>query len=278
MLALVSLVVAEEKVLLSFENSAAIGDGIEYNANFLATSESGHFSSKNLKILPVGEKGFRAMATDVKPFATSHYQFEPPYPAILNKDVEGAGAIENASTIKSITVTDVQLNRPYDTLYLLYSTSPTGPVKKVKLTPYMEGQDGQRVKGVQVQTMTPINFIYENESYNNDVRSREIKATPAFGANNSGIYFRGLVIQTNQAFGNNEHSPWSMAYFKNITVVYDKAFTDEQWAERQALAEEWNIDDGSKALTEKALNDIQYRKQLEAIEAEKMHKDDGGTD
>lgn len=49
----------------------------------------------------------------------------------LNEGQEGGGAITNAAAIKKVSV-KVMFNRPYDEILLLYSTSPTGPVKALK--------------------------------------------------------------------------------------------------------------------------------------------------
>lgn len=269
---------AEEKVLLSSSTSATLGEGIGYAENFLATSNSGHFGKKNaLKALAPSDKGFRAMAIDVPEFEVTHFQFQAPYPAFVNVDekgdaVEGAGFIENAATVKSFIVKEVLLNRPYDELFLLYSTSPTGPVIKVKLIPTTTDQEGNVVKNAPVNTMTPIDFVFENSNYNENVKTREIKADPALGGASTGIYFRGLEIKTNPAWGLNEYSPWSIAYFKEIVAIYDKRFTDEQWAMRKELKDEWIIDDGSDAVRAKAIADVKHRKTLEDVEIRKMHQ------
>ena len=108
-------------------------------------------------------------------------------------------------------------------------------------------------------------------NYNDDVKTREIKADPALGGDATGIYFRGYRIRVNPAYGANEYSPWSIVYFKQTKVIYDLRFTPEQWEMREKLKEEWNIDDGSGAAKVKAINEITYRKKLEAIEQAKMH-------
>lgn len=270
---------AEESILLTSSTSASLGEGAEYAKNFNATSKSGYFGGSlcGLKTLESSEKGFRAMASGVPRYGTTNYVFEAPYPSFINTNedgtpVEGAGFIENVGDIVSFEVSGVLLNRPYDTLYLMYSTSPFGDVKKVKLVPVNKKEDGTFVKNVPVSTMAETTFIWENASYNPNVKTREIKSDPALGADNTGIYFRGLLVQTNPA-GNNEYSPWSIAYFKEIKATYDLRFTPEQWALRKEMEKEWNVDNGETKIREASKEKVLYRKKLEETEAAKMHKD-----
>lgn len=164
------------------------------------------------------------------------------------------------------------MNRPYDTLYLMHSTSPFGEVKKVKLTPVNKKEDGTFVKNASVDTMTETTFIWENDNYNSNVKTRKIKSDPALGSDNTGIYFRGLLVQTNPA-GNSEYSSWSIAYFKEIKAVYDLRFTPEQWALRKEMEKEWKVDNGESKIREVSKEKVLYRKKLEETEAAKMHKD-----
>ena len=272
---------AEESVLLTSSTSASLGEGVEYAKSFNVTSKSGYFGGSlcGLKALEPSERGFRAMATDVPRDGTTNYVFEAPYPSFINTNedvtpIEGAGFIENVGDIVSFEVSGVLLNRPYDTLYLMYSTSPFGEVKKVKLTPVNKKEDGTVVKNAPVSTMAETTFIWENASYNPNVKTRDIKSDPALGSDNTGIYFRGLLVQTNPATGNNEYSPWSIAYFKEIKATYDLRFTPEQWALRKDLEKEWNVDNEEAKIREESKEKVLYRKKLEDAEAAKMHKDD----
>lgn len=258
----VFVLTAEEKVLLDPQSTASIGDeNISYVENFTIGSTSGYFADGNLKILPPTEDGFRVLAIDVPRSDVSSYDLIPAYPSFLNEGTEGAGAISNAGAIKKVEV-EVMFNRPYDEVMLLYSTSPNGPVKSIKLIP----EDGKAI-----ETMVPIKMVSVDLNYNDDVKTREIKADPALGGDATGIYFRGYRIRVNPAYGVNEYSPWSIVYFKQTKVIYDLRFTPEQWEMREKLKEEWKIDDGSGAAKVKAINEITYRKKLEAIEQAKMH-------
>ena len=264
---------AEESILLASSTPANLGEGIEYAKNFNATSKSGYFKGSlcELKSLEPSEKGFRAMAVNVPKDATTNYVFEAPYPSFINEDVEGAGFIENVGDIVSFEVSGVLLNRPYDTLYLMYSTSPFGEVKKVKLVPVNKKEDGTFVKNVPVSTMTETTFIWENANYNSNVKTREIKSDPALGVENTGVYFRGLLVQANPSFGSNEYSPYSIVYFKEIKATYDLRFTPEQWTLRKEMEKEWNVDNGEAKIREASKEKVLYRKKLEEAEAAKMH-------
>lgn len=258
----VFVLTAEEKVLLDPQSTASIGDeNISYVENFTIGSTSGYFTDNNLKILPPTEDGFRVLAIDVPRSDVSSYDLIPAYPSFLNEGTEGAGVISNAGAIKKVEV-EVMFNRPYDEVMLLYSTAPNGPVKAIKLIP----EDGKAI-----ETMVPIKMVSVDLNYNDNVKTREIKADPALGGDATGIYFRGYRIRVNPAYGVNEYSPWSIVYFKQTKVIYDLRFTPEQWEMREKLKEEWKIDDGSGAAKVKAINEITYRKKLEAIEQAKMH-------
>ena len=258
---------AEEKTLLDPASTASISDNISYVENFTADSSSGWFNSDNLKVLVPAQVGddtfFRVMAIDVPRYDVSYYDLLPAYPSFLNEGQEGGGAITNAAAIKKVSV-KVMFNRPYDEILLLYSTSPTGPVKTIKL---------QSENDIAIGTMVPVTMVSGDLGYNDDVKTREIKADPVLGGDSTGVYFRGFRIRVNPAYGINSYSPWSIVYLSKVEVIYDKRFTDEQWEMREKLKEEWNIDDGSATAKLKATNEITYRKQLEAVEAEKMHKD-----
>ncbi len=248
-LILSTAVFAQEQTLFSAGAKAEL-DGYDYVSNFEITSDSGYFTNKNLFILDPTEKGIRFMATNVPKDYSTSYKILTSYPSFLNESGTGAGVIYNAAAIKTIKVT-ATTNRPYDEIILLYSTSPTGIVKEVKMP-----QDFNTIKSMQEFTLT-----FENPLYEGDVKKREVSAAPVLGADADGIYLRGFKIKTNAPSGYNRYSEYSVFYLKEVTVVCDKAFSDEQLEAMKALKEEFGIDE-NKAAADKARATIAERNRV----------------
>lgn len=235
-----SCLFAEEAILLKSDASASL-DGYDYVSNFEIKSSSGYFTKNDLEILKPNEKGFRFIAKGVPEDKSTHYEIYPSYPAFLNEANSGSGYIENAAAIKSIKVVGTT-NRPYDEVILLYSTSPTGEIKSIKMP-----QDFNTIKSMEEFTLE-----FNNPLYEPDVTKRNVSAKPVLGADADGIYFRGFSIQTNSPIGTmSDYSQYSVFYLKEVSVVFDKAFTDEQIAAKKALKEEFEIDENAAA-TKKA--------------------------
>lgn len=240
---------AEETVLIKSDASAEL-EGFDFISNFEITSDSGMLTKDKLFILPPNEKGFRFMAKSVPEYQPSNYKIVPAYPAFLNEPNTGAGYIENAATIKSIKVV-ATTNRPYDQISILYSTSAMGPIKEIKMP-----QDFNAIRSMEEFTL-----VFENPLYQTDVTKREVTTTPILGGDVEGLYLRGIKITTNPASGYSVYSPYSVFYLKEVSVIYDKLFTDEQLAEKKALKEDFGIDENSE-MRNKAISDIRERERI----------------
>lgn len=211
-------------------------------------------------ILPPNEKGFRFLAKNVPEYSTSNYKIIPAYPVFLNEPNIGAGYIYNVSTIKSIKVI-FTTNRPYDTISLLYSTSVNGPIKKIKMP-----QDFNSIKSMEENEL-----IFENPLYEPDVKKREIKATPVLGGDIEGLYFQGIEITTNPAYGYSEFSEYSVIYLKEVSVIYDELFTEEQIEQKKILKEDFGIDESAGERI-KATNKVKEKIRIRENEASLMDK------
>ena len=174
------LLCAQEKVLFSSAAKADV-DGYDYVSNFEIDSKSGYFNKSQLTILEPNEKGLRFIATKVPKDVSTSYDILTAYPSFLNESVEGAGVILNAGAIKSIKVT-ATTNRPYDEIILLYSTSPMGQIKSIKMP-----QDFNAIKSMEEFTLT-----FENPLYESDYKKREVVTSPVLGADADGLYLRGF--------------------------------------------------------------------------------------
>lgn len=248
---------AEEKVL--FDSSAKSDlDGYDYISNFEMTSDSGYFRGDQFKILEPNDKGIRFLAKDVPDNISTSYKVLVSYPSFLNEDGAGTGYIYNVKYIKSIKI-EATTNRPYDEIYLLYSTSPTGPVKRVLMP-----QDFSTIK-----SMEDYELIFNNPNYEPDPNKRDVKSVPVLGSDADGLYLVGFQIKTNAPNGYNAYSPYSVFYLRKVTVIYDKMFTDEQVENNKILKEEFGISPNTEA-EKKAKAKIAERNRLRAVEESLM--------
>ena len=258
----VSLYCFSDEAFLLKSDSVADFEGYDYVSNFEITSSSGYFPKSNLKILPPNKSGFRFLATNVPKNATTHYEVIPAYPSFLNEADIGAGHIDNVSHIKSIRLV-YSTNRPYDEVSLMYSTTENGDVHTIKMRP----------QNTVVNSMGEVVVDYNLPTYQPDVAKRDLKAQPVFGGDIGGIYFRGLKITTNQPSPGHAYSEWSIVRIKQISVIYDKMFTDEQLAERQSIIDEFGIDNNHD-LREKAKYEVTEKFRLREHEKKLIHQGD----
>lgn len=253
MFATCMLLCAQEQVLFSSAAKADV-DGYDYVSNFEIDSTSGYFNKSQLTILEPNEKGLRFLATKVPKDISTSYDILTAYPSFLNEDVEGAGVIQNAGAIKSIKVT-ATTNRPYDEIILLYSTSPMGPIKSIRMP-----QDFNAIKSMEEFTLT-----FENPLYEKDYKKREVVASPVLGADADGLYLRGFRIKTNAPSGYSTYSEYSIFYLKSVVVVCDKAFTDEQLEAAKTLKEEFGIKETGN-VEKRVKADIAERNRIREVE------------
>lgn len=253
MFATCMLLCAQEQVLFSSAAKADV-DGYDYTSNFEISSTSGYFDKSELTILEPNEKGLRFLATKVPKDISTSYDILTAYPSFLNEDVEGAGVIQNAGAIKSIKVT-ATTNRPYDEIILLYSTSPMGPIKSIKMP-----QDFNAIKSMEEFTLT-----FENPLYEKDYKKREVVTSPVLGSDADGLYLRGFRIKTNAPSGYSTYSEYSIFYLKSVVVVCDKAFTDEQLEAAKTLKEEFGIKETDN-VEKRVKADIAERNRIREVE------------
>ena len=253
MFATMMLLCAQEQVLFNSAAKADV-DGYDYVSNFEIDSRSGYFNKSQLMILEPNEKGLRFIATKVPKDVSTSYDILTAYPSFLNESVEGAGVILNAGAIKSIKVT-ATTNRPYDEIILLYSTSPMGPIKSIKMP-----QDFNKIKSMEEFTLT-----YENPLYEKDYKKREVVTSPVLGADADGLYLRGFRIKTNAPSGYSTYSEYSVFYLKSVVVVCDKAFTDEQLEAAKTLKEEFGIKE-TENVEKRVKADIAERNRIREVE------------
>ena len=253
-----------EEVLLKSDVSASLSD-YDYATNFKVESQSGWFNKDSLVTLAPNELGFRVMAIIPESVNCTTYDIVPSYPSFLNEPNIGAGYIENVGDIKKISIT-LTVNRPYDEIILMYSTSPLGDIKLLKMP-----QDFNKVATMEETTLE----LYP-DSYIDDVNKREIKSPVALGSECDGIYFRGIRIKANKAPSNIEYSPYSIVCIKEIKVQYDYNILPEQYELRKSMENEYGTNKKSEKIKEKTIAKIEMRNKSLEAEKRKM-SDDNNT-
>ena len=66
---------------------------------------------------------------------------------------------------------------------------------------------------------------------------------------------------------------WNRLQIKEVSVVYDKMFTDEQLEQKAVLREEFGIDEKAD-IKKKAITKIEERNRVRASQGSLMHKDE----
>ena len=92
------------------------------------------------------------------------------------------------------------------------------------------------------------------------------------GSDADGIYLVGFQIKTNAPTKSYTYSPYSAFYLRKVTVIYDKAFTDEQIENNLELMNEFSISHVSEAEI-KARVETAEKNRLKKAEAELMAND-----
>ena len=248
----------EEKILYSSETAANL-EGNQYE--FEINSSSGHFQKKDFKIT---NKMY--MVSNVPKDATASYIIKPNYSSFLNEDGSGGGCIENVSYIKSIKM-NVCTNRQYDEFILVYSTTPNGPEKEIKMKQPFE----------MVPSMESFHIIFDNPEYEEDPTKRKLISKPAIGGDANGFYLKGIRIQTNPPPSGYGFSPESVVSINSITIIYDKVFTDEQYESNKQYKEQLGID-YNKDYREKEIKKFKAKENLVNNEKQLMHSDEATVD
>lgn len=226
---LVAMVFADETNLFSSDSTANL-DGYEYISNFEVDSDSGYFvKGKNLAITS-SKDGVEAIAWGVPENISTSYKVIPAYPSELNEPNNGSGYIKNAAAIKKIKIV-ATLNRPYDDIFLLYSTIPNGEIKKIKMPHYDSAM-----------SMIEQEYVFENSEYIDNEKNRNIKVFPLVGKHKQAIYFRGIQVQTNAPYGIYGYGDLSTLNIKNIAVTYDKAEKEENLAISEEFEKKYGLD------------------------------------
>lgn len=234
-------------------------EGTSY-ADWEIKSDSGYFNAKNLFIKAPTDKGLPFIAIVPESATTATYKVIPPFNSGFTEPDSGTGYIDNAGMIRSIKV-EGMLNRPYDSIYLLYSETPFGEIKKQKID----------TSSVNVMSMVKFETVFENPNYTDDSAKRNIKKSVVVNGYEKGLYLKGFLIETHTPTNGWVYSPYSICYISKITVNVDDAFTEEQIESREANKELFALDE-TQTLFDKEKKAVILKKSMRDEEAAKMDK------
>jgi hypothetical protein len=144
----------------------------------------------------------------------SYSVIRPPFeiPAYSDKDENQyenqLGVITNVGTIKSIAINVYGLNFPYRLSLLLIG--PNGPLDPIHIG-YLNFEGWKEL-------------VWENPSYVQDVKNRELHLNPLYPNATPFLKFGGFIIHRDGSAVGGDF----VTYFKDIKVIYDKAVLDTE--------------------------------------------------
>ena len=224
----IGMVFADEAVL--FESTAkadVLGTGYDWVAGARAIGVSGVYEpGRNLENPILTEKYGLCIRTDVAPqYTDSRYGIQFIEPS-FNEPNSGTGYIKNAATVKSMDIT-LTLNRGYDEIEIFWLQNGVEHKRKFKAS------DATTTIESMIEFTAHIDFA----EYVDDVRNRSTAQIPVAGLKMTDIRLTKIEVITHPAPGNWMYSPTSIVGIKKISMIYDKAVTDEAY-ERGLEADE----------------------------------------
>lgn len=224
----IGMVFADEAVLFdSAAKADVLGTGYDWVAGARAIGVSGVYEpGRNLENPILTEKYGLCIRTDVAPqYADSRYGIQFIEPS-FNEPNSGTGYIKNAATVKSMDIT-LTLNRGYDEIEIFWLQNGVEHKRKFKAS------DATTTIESMIEFTAHIDFA----EYVDDVRNRSTAQIPVAGLKMTDIRLTKIEVITHPAPGNWMYSPTSIVGIKKISMIYDKAVTDEAY-ERGLEADE----------------------------------------
>lgn len=266
---LVALVVAvctvwaDEAILFDYTVKADVLEtGYDWVENAKAVGISGRYEpGKNLMNPIVSEKYGLAIRTDDAPNADSNYAIEF-ITSVFNEANSGAGYIKNAAAVKSMDIV-LTLNRGYDEVTIVWEQNGRLHERKFKTSDATTA----------VQSMVEFTAHIDFSEYVDDVRNRSAAQVPVAGLRRTDIALKQIKVTTHKAPGDWMYSPTSIVGVKKISMIYDKAVTDEAYQLGVEADNEFNInatqdlENSTKRKIEIDLRQTEYNKSLMATES-----------
>ena len=260
MLFAVGIVFADEAVLFDYTAKAdVLSTGYDWVANAKTLGVSGYYEpGKNISNPKLTEKYGLAIRTDVAPNGDSNYAFGFIAPN-FNEPNSGTGYIKNAAAVKSMDMT-LTLNRGYDEVTVIWMQNGIEHRRKVT------AKDATST----IESMVEFNIHIDFKDYVEDVRNRSTQQVPVAGLNMTNIYLKEILVTTHRAPGDWVYSPTSIVGIKKISMVYDKAVTEEAYDRGKEADDTFGIkptqalEDKTRRQIESDLRMTEYNKSLMA--------------
>lgn len=254
---------ADEAILFDYTVKADVLEtGYDWVENAKAVGISGRYEpGKNLMNPIVSEKYGLAIRTDDAPNADSNYAIEFITP-VFNEANSGAGYVKNAAAVKSMDIV-LTLNRGYDEVTIVWEQNGRLHERKFKTS------DATTT----VQSMVEFTAHIDFSEYVDDVRNRSAAQVPVAGLRRTDIALKQIKVTTHKATGDWMYSPTSIVGVKKISMIYDKAVTDEAYQLGVEADNEFNInatqdlENSTKRKIEIDLRQTEYNKSLMATES-----------
>ena len=257
---------ADEAVLFDYSAKAdVLGTGYDWIENSRAVGISGAYEpGRNLFNPVVSEKYGLCIRTDSAPkYFDSRYAIAFVEPS-FNEANNGAGYITNAAAIKSMDIT-MTLNRGYDEVEIFWLQNGKTNKRKFKAAD----------ASAAIESMVEFSAHIDFTEYIKDPKNRSTAQIPVAGLKMTDIRLLRIEVVTHQAPGDWLYSPTSIVGIKKISMIYDKAVTQEAY-DRGAEADQMFGVNANKALEDKTRRSIEvylrqdaYNKSLMATEGNK---------
>lgn len=231
MMFVTGMIFADDAVLFDYTVKADVLDtGYDWVSNAKAVGVSGMYvPGKNLCNPIVSDKYGLTIRTDEAPNGDSNYAIAFMTPA-FNEPNTGAGYIKNAAAIKSMEITLV-LNRGEDEVTVFWMQNGVEHSRKFIPT---------RDSSTTIESMIEFTCKIDFDEYISDVRNRDIRQVPVAGTKLTNIYLTKIQVTTHKQT-NWVYYPTSILGIKKISVVYDKAVTDEAYNRGIEADEVFNV-------------------------------------
>lgn len=265
MLSLMGILTAQEHVLFDYTAKADVLDtGYDWVESAETVAYSGcYVPGQNISNPKVTEQYGLAVRTDNAPLGDSNFAIRFVAPNFNEGD--GTGIVKNAGAVKSMDIT-LTLNRGYDEVTVVWLQNGVEHSRKFKASDVAEP----------IASMTEFTAHIDFAEYVSDVRNRSVKQYPVAGLNMTNIYLREIKVTTHSPSSDWYYSPTCIVGVKKISLVCDKAVTEDAYAQKEQADEVFGVD-SDEALRNKTKAQLQAKLRQTAYNQSLMADDEANA-
>lgn len=231
-------------------DSTAKADVLETGYDWIENAQTKAYSGcyipgANISNPKVTDEYGLAVRTDKAPYGDSTFAIT--FVAPNFNDGDGVGVVKNAGAVKSMDITMV-LNRGYDDVTVVWTQGGVEHSKKFSM----------KNAGEVVSSMQEFTAHIDFADYVSDVRNRNTKQTPIAGLNMTSIFLKEIKVTTHAPLSDWNWSPTCIVGVKKISLVCDKAVSEDAYAQKEQADSVFSID-SDKALRDKTKAQIQSK-------------------